>query len=147
MKHTCLKIAGGALGLLLFTLSPASGQTNDLAGFAGDWTNKDFQTRDITRVQIRVIGGHVRLHAWGRCHPKECDAGEGIAIVKGQGLSAAWKQPFALRTLELTLLADGSLQLSEQTHFTDNSGRKDSSFTNTLVKGLVHDWSDPAPPK
>lgn len=138
-------MTGCALGLLLAALLPASGQTNDTAGFIGDWTNKDFQTRSVTRVQIRLAGGHVSVHAWGRCHPAECDWGNATATVNGRVLSVTWKESFAVRTQEFTLQTDGSLQVSEHTHFTDNSGRKDYDSTDTLAKGLTHDWSDPAP--
>jgi hypothetical protein len=145
MKHTYQKTIGCALGLLMFALLPVIGQTPEASSFVGDWTNKDFQTRDITRVHIRNDGGHVIVHVWGRCHPTECDWGDATASIKGQTLSVTWKQSFAVRTQELTVLADGSLQLTSHCHFTDNSGREDSDSKNIFAKGLVHDWSDPAP--
>jgi len=145
MKHTYQKTIGCALGLLMFALLPVIGQTPEASSFVGDWTNKDFQTRDITRVHIRLDGGHVVVHVWGRCHPTECDWGDATATAKGQTLSLTWNQGFATKTQDLTLLADGSLQVVGHRHFTDNSGRKDSDSKNIFAKGLVHDWSDPAP--
>ncbi len=143
MKHTYQKTIGCALGLLMFALLPVIGQTTGASSFVGDWTNKDFQTRSITRVQIRLDGTNVIAHAWGRCHPMECDWGDTTAIVKGQTLTLTWKQGFAIVTHELTVLADGSLQVVGHCHFTDNSGRKDFDSKDILAKGLVHDWSDP----
>lgn len=129
----------------MFALLPVIGQPTNASSFVGDWTNKDFQTRDITRVQIRLDGTNVIAHVWGRCHPTECDWGDATATAKGQTLSLTWNQGFVVRTQELTLLADGSLQIVGHTHFTDNSGRQDSEIKNIFAKGLVHDWSDPAP--
>jgi hypothetical protein len=145
MKHTYPKTIGCALGLLMFALLPVIGQTPEASSFVGDWTNKDFKTRDITRVQIRLDGNSVIAHVWGRCHPKECDWGDATASAKGQTLSLTWNPGFAVTTQALTLLADGSLQVTGHTHFTDSSGRKDSDSKDIFAKGLVHDWSDPAP--
>ena len=145
MKHTYQKTIGCALGLLMFALLPVIGQTPEASSFVGDWTNKDFNTRDITRVQIRLDGSRIIAHVWGRCQPKECDWGDATATAKGQTLSLTWNQGFATKTQDLTLLADGSLQVVGHRHFTDNSGRKDSDSKNIFAKGLVHDWSDPAP--
>jgi hypothetical protein len=145
MKHAYQKTIGCALGLLLFALLPAIGQTTLASSFVGEWTNKDFKTRGITRAHIRLDGSRVIVHMWGRCHPKECDSGEATASAKGQTLSLTWNQGFAVMTQELTLLADGSLQLTAHRHFTDKSGRKDYDSKDTFAKGLVHDWSDPSP--
>jgi len=145
MKHTYQKTIGCALGLLMLALLPVIGQTPEASSFVGDWTNKDFNTRDITRVQIRLDGSRIIAHVWGRCQPKECDWGDATAPAKGQTLSLTWNQGFATKTQDLTLLADGSLQVVGHRHFTDNSGRKDSDSKNIFAKGLVHDWSDPAP--
>jgi len=125
----------------MFALLPVIGQTAGASGFVGDWTNKDFQTRGITRVKIRLDGTNVIAHVWGRCHPTECDWGEKIATAKGQTLTLTWKQGFE----EFTVLADGSLQVVVHRRFTDNSGRKDYNSKDIFAKGLVHDWSDPAP--
>ena len=145
MKHTYQKTIGCALGLLMFALLPVIGQTTGTSGFVGDWTNKDFQTRGITRVQIRLDGTNITAHVWGRCHPTECDWGKTTAAAKGQTLTLTWKQGFKVETQELTVLADGSLQVVGHCHFTDSSGRKDYDSNDILAKGLVHDWSDPAP--
>lgn len=145
MKPTYQKTILCALGLLMFALLPLIGQPPEAPSFVGDWTNKDFQTRGITRVQIRLDGTNVIAHVWGRCHPTECDWGDATATSKGQTLSLTWNQGFAAKMQELTLLADGSLQVVGHCHFTDSSGRKDSDSTDVFAKGLVHDWSDSSP--
>ena len=125
--------------------SPVIDQVTQATDFVGKWTNKDFQTRDITRVYIRQDGDTAIVHEWGRCHPKECDWGEATVTQKGSALSVAWQPGFAVEIQELTLLADGSLQVTMHTHFTDNSGRKDYDTKDIFAKGVVHDWSDPTP--
>jgi len=67
MKHTYQKTIGCALGLLMLALLPVIGQTPEASSFVGDWTNKDFNTRGITRVQIRLDGSRIIAHVWGRC--------------------------------------------------------------------------------
>ena len=111
----------------------------------GEWTDSDFNTRDITRVHIRRDGGQVIVHVWGRCHPTECDWGEVTAKASGSVLLATWDQKFAIKTQELRPFSDGSLQLTTHTHFTDNSGRQDYDTKSTFAKGLVHDWNEPTP--
>ena len=145
MKTTHQKVIGCALGLILLAQLPVIGQDTRATGFVGEWTNKDVKTRDVTRVHIRRDGDKVIAHEWGRCHPQECDWGDATATLKGSALSVTWKPGFAVETQELTLLSDGSLQVTTHTHFTDKSGRKDYDTKDIFAKGLVHDWSDPAP--
>ena len=137
------------LALLVFALLLGVGwlcehlrTLNTIKASVGEWTSKNFDTRDITRVNIRVDAGHVIVHEWGRAHPTESDWGEATASASGGVLSVIWKQGFATKTQTLRPLSDGSLQLTTHCHFTDNSGRPDYDTTNTFAKGLVHDWSD-----
>ena len=145
MKSIHHKIIGFALGFLFLAQLRVIGQDGKASGFIGEWTNKDFKTRSITRVHIRQDSSKTIVHVWGRCHPKECDWGGATATIKGSALAVTWEHGFSVVTQELILLPDGGLQLSAHTHFTDNSGRKDYDTKETLAKGLVHDWSDPAP--
>ena len=145
MKNIHHKTIGCALGLLLSAHLPGCGRYTKASGFVGEWTNKNFETQSVTRVHIRLDGDKIVAHEWGRCSPQECDWGDATATAKGSGLSVTWKTGFSIVTQELALLDDGSLQVSTHTHFTDNSGRKDYDSKETFAKGLVHDWSDPAP--
>jgi hypothetical protein len=43
--------------------------------FAGSWTNVDTNTGGITTLEIRVSGDSADVHAWGKCHPSDCDWG------------------------------------------------------------------------
>lgn len=121
-----------------------AGQGAHASSFAGQWTNKDFKTRNITRVHIQLSGDKIMVHEWGRCHPTECNWGETTGTLKGKTLFVRWDQKFAIRTQELTLLLDGTLQVTTHTHYVDKSGRKDSVLKDIFVNGLIHDWSEPS---
>lgn len=130
--------------LLLFCAAfPAKSQNEESLGFVGEWCNKNFATRGNTQINVRHDGTKLIVHMWGRCHPTECDLGERPATQSpSESLLVTWKESFATITQKLTLLADGNLQSSSRTRFTDNSGRTDYESNETFVKGLVHDWSD-----
>ncbi len=134
--------------LLLFAgwgALPALGDDKTASPFVGEWCNKDFETGGVTRVHVRQEGTKLIAHMWGRCHPTECDWGDATAVIEdgGKVLSLTWNTNFKSETQKLTLLGDGSLELTGHTHFTDQSGRADYDSKYTFAKGLTHDWSDP----
>ena len=144
--HTSTIVGLFRLLLLFWVAMPAKGQERASGGFVGEWCNKDFATRGNTRIHIRSEGAKLMVHRWGRCHPTECDCGE-TAATQGptaKSILLTWEDGFATTTQELTLVADGILELSGHTHFTDQSGRADSDSKAIFVKGLVHDWRDNA---
>lgn len=47
---------------------------SDTSRLEGQWI--DPQSQNIASVGIRKVGGTLRLHAFGRCHPQDCDWGE-----------------------------------------------------------------------
>ncbi len=135
-----------SFSLLFCAAMPAKAQEPALADFVGEWCNKDFATRGNTRIHVRSYGTKLMVHMWGRCHPTECAWGE-TAATQGptaKSLSLIWEKGFATTTQQLTLVADGNLELSGHTHFIDQSGRADYDSKETFVKGLIHDWSDNA---
>lgn len=105
---------------------------------AGRWTSEDSSTQGITKIEIRLDGGTVSVHMWGKCHPTDCDWGETIAegTKAGTGiLSVKWTFSHAEATQQIALLPDGRLRVVGHTHFTDNSGRPDMDYTYYFVKG------------
>jgi len=58
--------------VLLVSLSTC---TASLAQFAGDWSNVDPNTGGITKLSIAISGASANVHAWGKCHPTDCDWG------------------------------------------------------------------------
>lgn len=139
-----LMLLAAVLGGLLLALTVQAAD-HPTTPFVGDWCNRDFNTREVTRVHIYLRGGNVMVHMWGRCHPNECDWGETTAsFAPGdkRTLLVKWDQGFATSTQRLTLQPDGSLQLSGERSYRDKrSPRKESGV---YEKGLAHDWSDAA---
>ena len=71
--------------LLLISLSTC---TASLSQFAGDWTNVDSNTGGITTLSIGISGGSANVHAWGKCHPTDCDWGTVPAYAFGPDVSS-----------------------------------------------------------
>ena len=101
-------------------------------GLEGQWTAPT--SSGITSVEIQNVDGILRLHAFGRCHPTDCDWGQVALQTYAPGvdqqykdtveaLSAEFVSGFA-RTLLLLYPADGDrLRIETFTVFTDSSGR------------------------
>jgi len=97
-----------------------------LNDFAGTWNNVNPNTKGITKLVISVKGSTATAHAWGKCHPKDCDWGTVRArYYKNNSLRAAYRTKIATRSLVLTLKGKNSLKAQVLTHFVDKSGRKD----------------------
>ncbi|MCK5058703.1 MAG: hypothetical protein KAT34_18785 [Candidatus Aminicenantes bacterium] len=59
-----------------------------ISQFTGLWKNSDPNTRGITKLRIQATGASVTVHAWSKCHPKDCDRGEQAAKVYASSVSA-----------------------------------------------------------
>ncbi|MBW2181766.1 MAG: hypothetical protein JRG81_15575 [Deltaproteobacteria bacterium] len=110
-----------------------------LDDFTGTWKNVDQNTGGITKLRIRVDGSEVRVHAWGKCHPKDCDWGVEKAYAYGPNASsnvisnarvitASYKTKFSRTILVITMAGSNKLKAETYTRFTDNSGR--NNYTN-----------------
>lgn len=119
-----------------------AGKNTNASKFIGEWTNKDFETRGNTRIHVRLVGDKIMVHAWGRCHPIECDWGETNAVLHGQTLSVTWEQGFATKTQDMTLLPDGTMELKSHVVYKEKD-RKNQDAKAIFVRGLVHNWTDP----
>jgi hypothetical protein len=99
---------------------------------AGEWHNADAATRGLTRL---VVGENpATVHAWGSCHPSDCDWGAVPASAFRQsvdgGSEAALQAHFKTGANETTLIitpVGDELRVETLTHFTDKSGRADYS--------------------
>jgi hypothetical protein len=126
--------------------APAPVATAMQPRFVGAWCNQDFATGGITRILIYIDGKDLKVHMWGRCHPRECDWGEvtATAVPKdGNSIAMTWNKGFNITTQTATLEVDGTLHLVNKTVYTDNSGRVPQTFQYVYENGLKHDWSDP----
>ena len=79
------KLSGFAVGMLVLALSCSAYAA--IGQLEGMWKNVDPQTRGLTTLDIKVDGDKVTVHAWGKCHPTDCDWGTVDATAYAQGRS------------------------------------------------------------
>lgn len=116
----------------VWLLAGTSQASADTSRFEGHWI--DPQTRGITSLEIRSEGGGLLMHAFGRCHPHDCDWGEVAVRTYAPGVDPKYKDTVdvlsaeyvteASRTLLFVYPADGDrLRVEVFYVFTDSSGR------------------------
>ena len=96
-------------------------------------------TGGIADANIRRSANGPQLTVWGQCSPTDCAWGTVplTASPDGTQASAVVRTTFAIRQLQLTLSDDGNtLTITDLSHFTDNSGRRDYVHTDTLPDPL-----------
>lgn len=109
--------------------------------FAGAWINVDAKTRGVTRLAI--AGEAPSIHAWGACHPTDCDWGavaatsfhRTVAGGEAAALQAVFKTSFDEVTMIVTPAGADRLGVEVLTHFTDRSGRADYSESYQFRRG------------
>lgn len=120
--------------------------------FAGTWKNVDRNTRGITTIKIKADGPNVRVHVWGKCHPKECDWGEREAYAYGRSvpsnlaasanvITAHYKEGFKNTVLVIRKRGPKKINVNAFTRFTDNRGRfnyaNEYKFKRVRVQAVV----------
>ena len=60
--------------------------------FAGGLKKVDSNTRGITILNIVPRGTRVIVHAWGSCHPRDCDWGTERSVAYAPNVSADLRQ-------------------------------------------------------
>jgi len=127
--------------MLLISLSTA---TASLSQFAGDWTNVDTNNGGITTLSIDISGASANVHAWGKCHPTDCDWGAVTAVAfapdvssdlagQAQALMATFDAGFSETTLFINLQGK-RLAVQSYTRFKDNSGRSNYASSDVFQK-------------
>jgi hypothetical protein len=102
---------------------------NELAGLDGDWINEDANSGGITRFSIQHHGDEILVHAWGKCHPTDCDWGEQKALVDRDSAIVIWDQKFALDRMVVKLNTSSKLNIDEVRMIGDLRGRRDIHST------------------
>ncbi|MFY9314974.1 MAG: hypothetical protein WAO95_05370 [Burkholderiales bacterium] len=132
-----------AVGLLLIALS---GSAYAVVGeFEGKWQNVDPNTSGLTVLEISLVGDRVKVHAWGRCHPTDCDWKSVDASAFGPNvrsalprdaktLMAVFKTSFSESILVIDPAEWNKLRVELLTRFTDQSGRPAYSATHTFSR-------------
>ncbi len=132
----------------LWALLLSSAATANAAdSIAGSWINENSGTGGVTRVVIRSEGPLLFVHAWGACHPSDCDWGEVQCAPHGAGCKATWDQDFATTAMQLAPLGDGRLQIKYKADFHDNSGRYDRGSEEVFARGGPPSQSPDEPPQ
>jgi hypothetical protein len=94
-----------------------------LAQLDGVWVNQNQSTPSITHFRIERRDSDVFVHAWGACHPTDCDWGEQRALVDQDSALVLWDQGFVFRKMVIRLNKRTDLTADDLSIFTDNSGR------------------------
>jgi hypothetical protein len=118
-----------------------------LAQLDGTWVNQNTETSGITRFQIQQRGNDIFVHAWGKCHPTDCDWGETRALVDKDSAIVLWDQSFVFRKMSIRLNKRANMIADYISIFTDNSGRPKYENVETFVyqAGDTTTPSGPAP--
>jgi TonB family protein len=103
----------------------------------GSWINMDSGTGGVTRVLVRSEGQQLFTHAWGACHPHDCDWGEVQCAPHGAGCNATWDHGFATTAMQLVPLEGGRLEVKYKYKFEfhDNSGRRNFGMEEFFARG------------
>jgi len=112
--------------------------------FAGSWSNVDSATRGITSLKIDVSGSSAQVHAWGSCHPTDCDWGAVQAkafasdvssdIASGANtLIAVFNSGFSETTLVIKP-SGNKLRVDSYDRFLDSSSRSNYIASYTFQK-------------
>jgi hypothetical protein len=129
-----------------------SGQAS-MSQFAGTWSNTDPATRGITSLQINVSGSSAQVHAWGSCHPTDCDWGSVQAQAFASGVSsniasdastliAVFNSGFSETTLVITPYGSG-LHVDSYDRFLDGSGRSNYIASYTFQRQAAPGGTSP----
>jgi hypothetical protein len=140
MKHSRL---GLAVGFLLFALCSTAHAV--IGDFEGKWRNIDPKTPGLTALDISLAGDQVKVRAWGRCHPTDCDwkTVDATAFApnvtsalprSAQTLMAVFKTSFSESILVIDALEWGKLRVELLTRYTDQSGRSAISSVYTFSR-------------
>ena len=131
-----------ALAAVCFALALPSIASAQLSRFSGNWRNADPATGGITRLQITTSSITVRVHAWGKCEPTDCDWGAvaGIAygpdvsssiITTARAVTAVFTTSFSETILTIHPFGSDRLTVTSYTRFTGGSRR--SPYTDSYV--------------
>jgi hypothetical protein len=117
--------AGLAVAAIVTIAGPASANPDF---FFGHWNNTHPNTNNITRIVIHPdSSGYIKVHAFGQCHPTDCDWGTTDGKYENgfldEKIKAEFNSGFSLTKLIVHRTPAGDLTYEAHTKFTDGSGR------------------------
>ncbi|MCG8342646.1 MAG: hypothetical protein MI684_07400 [Chlorobiales bacterium] len=130
--------------LLLLHHSTALSSANQ---FTGTWTNTDPDTRGITKLEITQQGSSFKMHAWGQCHPEDCDWGKvntylyapnvsANLMQTGKAMTALYKTGFNQTLVIVKPAGKNRIKAETFTRFTDGSNRSNYTTSHTFQRML-----------
>jgi hypothetical protein len=125
MKLEHAKRRAGLLALAVASIFAFAGSaTAGPDAFPGKWRNVDNHTSNLTKVHISP---DLQVHAWGQCHPADCDwgtvPGEFVHDGAGGTVNAKFNSGFSKTNLLLHNAPGQHLSYDMHVFFTDGSGR------------------------
>ncbi|MDM7938800.1 MAG: hypothetical protein QUS07_00460 [Methanothrix sp.] len=149
-----MRLMYSSLTAVLLVILIACSSTASIDQFGGSWTNVDPNTGGITRLDIAASGSLVKVHAWGRCHPTDCDWGTVQAqpfaasassdIASADTLIAVFDSGFSETTLVIKP-AGNRLNVNSYDRFKDNSGRSNYMASYTFQKAASAGGAESTP--
>ncbi len=127
--------------LLLFLVSTMAAQDRFEDMLVGTWINADSGTGGLTRIVIGRSGSELQIHAWGKCHPQDCDwgtvqldlIGDNIRDESPSQAMATWNHRFAITHL-LIGIEGRRMVIRSYTLYRDASGRRNQRALELFVK-------------
>jgi hypothetical protein len=99
----------------------------------GSWVNQDSSTGGVTEIVVDNNDGHLRVHVWGKCEPRDCDWGT-TEVNYSNGLARSiFDFGFATTPMEFVPLPDGRLLAVYKAEYKDQSGRPDQDHVEFFV--------------
>ncbi|MBI3763789.1 MAG: hypothetical protein HY260_18245, partial [Chloroflexi bacterium] len=93
------------------TFTPSPTPPGSIAGdYAGNWYNNDPGTGGVTQIVVAAASSsQITAHAWGRCHPTDCDWGTGSGAIAGYSVTINNFPGAPGNIITLTLPSPGAL--------------------------------------
>lgn len=138
-------LAGIVAGVLALS-QPADAR---MADFTGHWRNSDPHTDNLTRADINFMGfNHVRVHAFGQCHPTDCDWGTETGVFEhgmGGTVRVEFDSGFSNTRLVFHNAPGDHLSYDMHVDFTDHSGRPSYDRHGMMERGVAMGGGGPGP--
>lgn len=136
--------------LVVFAFAFLLAQTHGFAAlsqFTGNWKNADPNTRGVTALLITGTGDALKMRAWGKCHPQDCDWGEVDAHAyapdvsspmepNARAVSALFTTGFSQTQIIVVPAGNNTIRAEVYTRFTDGSNRSNYTATHTFRRQL-----------
>jgi hypothetical protein len=152
MKRAILSATLAFMFLLCHSMSFAA-----LNQLTGRWRNSDPNTNGITTLVISGNSNALRLHAWGRCQPQDCDWGEVEAYAyapnvssppdpTAQAVSAVYTTGFSQTLIIVRPSGGNTIRAEVYTRFTDGSNRSNYTSVYTFNRQFMFPPFQPVHP-